>query len=306
MRREPIIMKTLRILSRSLRDSLKSVFRNFSLSMASISCITITLLVVALSLILTSNVENIATLIEKDVTIVAFLDVNTTEEERDQVLKDIKSLDNIDTVTFESKVQIANEMMDSSDVFKNVMEGWTEEENPLQDTYLVKVKNIEQINDTANKIQKLDHVSLIKYGEGMVEQLIEVFRLVRNVCVGIVIALVIVTAFLIANTIKITIYSRRREIEIMRLVGASNTNIKIPFILEGLFLGILGSIIPVVATMYTYSILYDKFGGKLFSDLIRLVEPTPFIYEVSGILILIGILVGMFGSWRAVKKYLKI
>lgn len=299
-------MKTLRILSRSLRDSLKSVFRNFSLSMASISCITITLLVVALSLILTSNVENIATLIEKDVTIVAFLDVNTTEEERDQVLKDIKSLDNIDTVTFESKVQIANEMMDSSDVFKNVMEGWTEEENPLQDTYLVKVKNIEQINDTANKIQKLDHVSLIKYGEGMVEQLIEVFRLVRNVCVGIVIALVIVTAFLIANTIKITIYSRRREIEIMRLVGASNTNIKIPFILEGLFLGILGSIIPVVATMYTYSILYDKFGGKLFSDLIRLVEPTPFIYEVSGILILIGILVGMFGSWRAVKKYLKI
>lgn len=299
-------MKTLRILSRSLRDSLKSVFRNFSLSMASISCITITLLVVTLSLILTSNVENIATLIEKDVTIVAFLDVNTTEEERDQVLKDIKSLDNIDSVTFESKVQIANEMMDSSDVFKNVMEGWTEEENPLQDTYLVKVKNIEQINDTANKIQKLDHVSLIKYGEGMVEQLIEVFRLVRNVCVGIVIALVIVTAFLIANTIKITIYSRRREIEIMRLVGASNTNIKIPFILEGLFLGILGSIIPVVATMYTYSILYDKFGGKLFSDLIRLVEPTPFIYEVSGILILIGILVGMFGSWRAVKKYLKI
>ncbi len=299
-------MKTLRILSRSLRDSLKSVFRNFSLSMASISCITITLLVVALSLILTSNVENIATLIEKDVTIVAFLDVNTTEEERDQVLKDIKSLDNIDSVTFESKVQIANEMMDSSDVFKNVMEGWTEEENPLQDTYLVKVKNIEQINDTANKIQKLDHVSLIKYGEGMVEQLIEVFRLVRNVCVGIVIALVIVTAFLIANTTKITIYSRRREIEIMRLVGASNTNIKIPFILEGLFLGILGSIIPVVATMYTYSILYDKFGGKLFSDLIRLVEPTPFIYEVSGILILIGILVGMFGSWRAVKKYLKI
>ena len=92
----------------------------------------------------------------------------------------------------------------------------------------------------------------------------------------------------------------------MRLVGASNTNIKIPFIFEGLFLGILGSIIPVLATMYTYSILYDKFGGKLFSELIQLVEPTPFIYEVSGILILIGILVGMFGSWRAVKKYLKI
>ena len=149
-------------------------------------------------------------------------------------------------------------------------------------------------------------MALIRYGEGMVEQLVEVFKLVRNICIGIVVALILVTAFLIANTIKITIYSRRREIEIMRLVGASNTNIKIPFIFEGLFLGILGSIIPVLATMYTYSILYDKFGGKLFSELIQLVEPTPFIYEVSGILILIGILVGMFGSWRAVKKYLKI
>ena len=84
-------MKMLRILSRSIRDSFKSVFRNFSLSMASVSCITITLLVVSLSLILTSNVENIATVIEKDVTIVAFLDTDVTEEERNQVLTDIKN-----------------------------------------------------------------------------------------------------------------------------------------------------------------------------------------------------------------------
>ena len=88
-------MKMLRILSRSIRDSFKSVFRNFSLSMASVSCITITLLVVSLSLILTSNVENIATVIEKDVTIVAFLDTDVTEEERNQVLTDIKKLDNV-------------------------------------------------------------------------------------------------------------------------------------------------------------------------------------------------------------------
>jgi len=96
-------MKMLRILSRSIRDSFKSVFRNFSLSMASVSCITITLLVVSLSLILTSNVENIATVIEKDVTIVAFLDTDVTEEERNQVLTDIKKLDNIDSVTLNQK-----------------------------------------------------------------------------------------------------------------------------------------------------------------------------------------------------------
>lgn len=299
-------MKTLRILSRNLRDSFKGVFRNFSLSMASISCITITLLVVSLSLLLTSNVENIATLVEKDVTIVAFLDAEITEEERNNVLVEIRKLDNIESVSFESKSQIADDMMKSSDVFKNVMEGWTEEENPLQDTYLVKVKDIDTIGTTAEQIQKIDKVSLVKYGEGMVEQLVEVFKIVRNVCIGVVVALVLVTGFLIANTIKITIYSRKREIEIMRLVGASNLNIKIPFVFEGLILGVMGAIIPIIATVYTYSIVYDKFDGKLFSEFIRLVEPTPFIYWVSGILILIGILVGMVGSWRAVKKYLKI
>lgn len=299
-------MKTLRIISRSIIDSFKGVFRNLSLSMASISCITITLLVVSLSLILTSNVNNIATLVEKDVTIVAFLDVKITEQERDTVLKEIKELDNIESVTFESKTQIASNMMASSEVFKNVMEGWTEEENPLQDTYLVKVKDIEQIGTTANQIKELNKVSIVKYGEGMVEQLVDIFEVVRNVCIGIVIALILVTAFLITNTIKITIYSRKREIEIMRLVGASNTNIKIPFIFEGLFLGFLGSIIPIISTVYTYSIIYENFGGKIFSEFIKLVEPTPFIYTVSLILLIIGVLVGIFGSWHAVKKYLKI
>lgn len=299
-------MKSLRILTRNLRDAFKSVFRNFSLSLASISCITITLLVVSLALILTVNVNNVAKLIEEDLTIVTFLDANITEEGRDQVLDEIKKLDNISNVTFQSKTEIANDMKDSSEVYANIMEGWTEEENPLQSTYLVKVTDLEQIGKTAEEIKNLEYVSTVKYGEGMVEQLVSVFEIIRNISLGTVAALILVTAFLIANTIKITIYSRKREIEIMRLVGASNLNIKIPFIFEGLFLGILGSIIPVIATYYAYSILYDRFGGKVFSEFIQLVRPEPFLYFVSLILLVIGVLVGMFGSWRAVKKYLKI
>ena len=299
-------MKMFRILGRNIRDAFKGVFRNFSLSLASISCITITLLVVSLSLILSANVNNIAELIEEDVTIVAFLDANITEEESNEVLKQINALDNIDSVEFESKVEIANEMKDSSEVYANIMNEWTDEENPLQSTYLVKVKYIEKIGDTADEIKKIEKVGTVKYGEGMVEQLVSVFKIVRNISLGTVIALIIVTVFLITNTIKITIYSRRREIEIMRLVGASNLNIKIPFVFEGLFLGILGAIIPIIGTCYAYSILYDKFDGKMFSEFIKLVEPLPFLYNVSGILLLIGMLVGMFGSWQAVRKYLKI
>lgn len=299
-------MRALRILSRNIRDSFKSVFRNFSLSLASISCITITLIVVAISIVLTYNVNNFATLVERDVTIVAFLDVDIDNEGRSYVSSEINKLSNVESVTFESKVDISKEMMESSPVFENFMQNWDENSNPLQDTYLVKVKDIEDIGSTAEKVENIEGVSLVKYGEGMVEQLVSVFDVVRNISIGVVIALIIVTAFLITNTIKITIFSRRREIDIMRLVGASNLNIKIPFVFEGLILGILGSIIPIVATIYGYVALYNNFNGQLFSPFIKLVEPEPFVYITSIVLLGIGILVGMFGSSRAVKKYLKI
>lgn len=299
-------MKLLRILSRNIRDSFKNVFRNFALSLASISCITITLIVVAIALILSVNVNNFATLVEKDVTIVAFLDKNITEEQKTVVEETIKSLENIESYTFESKKDITKEMMDSSSTFNNIMSGWTDEENPIQDTYLVKVDDITKIGDTADEISGIKGVSLVKYGEGMVEQLVSIFDVIRKICVGMVIALIIVTAFLISNTIKITIVARKREIEIMRLVGASNINIKIPFILEGLLLGALGSIIPIVATIIGYDSLYKHFNGQLFSPFIKLVKPSPFTVYVSGVLLIIGILVGMFGSWRAVRKHLKI
>lgn len=299
-------MRAFRILSRNIRDSFKSVFRNFSLSLASISCITITLIVVAVAIILTYNVNNFASLVEKDVTIVAFLNVDITEEQTGEVEEEIKKLDNIDNYVYRSKSELTDEMMESSDVFNSIMSEWTDDENPLQATFQVKVVDIETIGEVADKIKEIEYVDVVKYGEGMVEQLVSVFDSIKNVSLLVVAALILVTAFLISNTIKITIFSRQREIGIMRLVGASNINIKIPFILEGLFLGIIGSIIPVLITIYGYTAIYTKFGGQLFTQIIQLIKPEPFIYLVSLVLVGIGMVVGMFGSWRAVKKYLKI
>ena len=299
-------MKALRILSRNIRDSFKSVFRNFSLSLASISCITITLIVVSLSIVLSQNVNNFAYLVEKDVTIVAFLEVDTKPEEKDDVEDLIKKINGVESYSYQSKTDIANEWMESSDVYKNIMESWDEESSPLQATFQVKVKNIEDIAKVAKQIRELEHVAVLKYREEIIGSLVSIFDIVKKISIGMVIALILVTAFLIANTIKITIFSRKREIEIMRLVGASNINIKIPFVFEGLILGILGAVLPIVITTYGYVALYDKLEGQLISPFIKLIEPSPFIYGVSGILLVIGILVGMFGSWRAVRKYLKI
>ena len=186
------------------------------------------------------------------------------------------------------------------------MNEWSDADNPLKDTFQVKVKDVEKIDKTADEIKKIDKVNTVRYGEGLVDKMISAFDTVQKVSYIAVIALVLVTLFLIINTIKLTIYSRKREIGIMRLVGATNFTIKTPFIIEGMFLGFLGSLVPVALIVFGYPYLYKSLNGYVFSPLINLIRPNPFIYHVSGIIILIGIFVGMIGSSSAVRKYLKV
>lgn len=299
-------MKNIRILLRNIRDGFKNVFRNISLSVASISCITVTLIIVAVSIMGSLNVENFTKLISNDFTIVAFMENKATKTEEDKILKEINKLPNIESVTYKSKTEVANEMKDSSDTFNSIISSWEKTENPLSDTYSIKVKDLEKIEKTAKSIKKIEGIEIVKYGEGMVDSMVSIFKIIEKILIVIVIGLVVVTSFLIANTIKITIFSRQEEIEIKRLVGASNISIKQPFAIEGFIIGILGSIIPILVTIYGYSFLYEKTGGKLFSQFIRLVKPFPFVIYVSLVLVAIGATVGMIGSNRAVKKHLKI
>ena len=301
-------MRIFRMLGRSIRDAFKSVIRNFSLSLASISCITITLIIVAIAIMASFNVQNFTQEIERDLTIVIFLNNDVTEEDINNVENEIRQIPNVDksSIRFESKQNVKEEMQKESEVFNTVLDEWDDSESPLKDTFQVKVKNVNQISNTANRIEKITKVNAVRYGEGMVDKMISAFSSVEKVTYGVVIALVIVTVFLIINTIKLTISARRREIGIMRLVGASNFTIKTPFIVEGMILGLLGSIIPVIFTTYGYLAFYNHFDGYLFTQLIQLIKPEPFIYSTAGIVVIIGILVGMVGSAGAVRKYLKI
>ena len=299
-------MKMLRMLNRSIRDSIKSVFRNFSLSLASISCITITLIIVAISMLASFNVQNFTKEIEKDLTIVVFLDSDTSEDRITDLKKEIGNFPNVESYEFESKEDVKQKMQKESEVLNTVLDGWSEEDNPLKPTFKLKVKNVNKIGKTADKIKQIENVSVVKYGEGMVETMISSFATIQKVAYGAVIALVVVTVFLIVNTIKLTIFSRKREISSMRLVGASNFTIKTPFIIEGMILGIFGSIIPIVFTTYGYLAFYNHFNGYLYTHLIKLIRPEPFIYQMSLIILVIGIIVGMIGSSKAVRKYLKV
>ena len=301
-------MKMLRMLGRSIRDAFKSVFRNFSLSLASISCIAITLMIVAISVIASYNVNNFTEEIEKDLTIVAFVSNTATEEDIENLKNEINNIKNvdIDSVIYTDKKTVKENMQKESDVFNTVMSDWDEEDNPLKATFQIKIKDVDKINQTAKKIEELENIATVRYGEGMVDKMISAFDSIQKIAYGAVIALILVTVFLIVNTIKLTIYSRKREISIMRLVGANNFTIKTPFIIEGMVLGLLGSLIPIAIIIIGYPKLYTSMNGYVFSPLINLIRPYPFVYSVSVLVAIIGMIVGMIGSSSAVRKYLKV
>ena len=302
-------MRIFRIIGRSIQNAGKSILRNFSLSMASITCSIITLILVSIGMLLSYNINNITKNIENELTIVIFMDKNITTDELNKTKQDLNNIDNVKHVTFKSKEEIKNNMANENDTFNKIISTWEEGENPLQDSFIIEVKDIKDINETATTIKNMEKVSLVKYGETTVNDLIKVFSAVKKITIGLVVGLILVTAFLINNTIKITIFSRKREIDIMRLVGTSNIVIKLPFFIEGFFIGFIGSLVPVLITIFGYSYAYNALNTVNLSNIMNiltLVSPGEVIYKVSLLLILIGTVIGAFSSVKAVRKYLTI
>lgn len=299
-------MKFFRIIGRSIRDAFKSVGRNFSLSLASIVCITITLIIVGLSLVISRNVNTITHELESELEIVAFVSNDADDFDLRNIETQLQGLNNVARVTAKTKADIKQEMMENNETFQSIMETWDDTENPLQNVFLIRVEDVSKISETATAIKNISNITLVRYGEDLVEQLLDIFDAIEKFSFYSVIALVLVTVFLIINTIKLTVFSRKREISIMRLVGASNMSIKVPFVTEGVILGLIGSIIPITLIIVGYSKFYDFLGGKLFTDIINLATPNTVIYSISLIILGIGVVVGMFGSLVAVKKYLKV
>ena len=299
-------MKIIRIIGKGIKDAFKSVFRNFSLSIASISCIAITLVIVAIALIATYNVNNITKKIEGVLEIVVFVDRNADEDDEKYVGESINKLDNVDSskTVFHTKEELATQLRDEDANMALILD--TLDENPLQSSYVISVKDVTKISNTAEEINELQYVTSVKYGENIVNRLLNVFSILRNGCVVAVIALIVVTAFLVGNTIKITIFSRRQEIQIMRLVGTSNTVIKLPFLVEGFVLGIIGGLIALGISLFGYYFIFDYTNGTLFTNLAPLVSPSSISFNTAVVLLAVGGLVGMFGSIMSARKYLKI
>ncbi len=297
-------MKALRIIGRSIRDAFKSVFRNFSLSIASILCATITLLVVAIVFVVAANVNNATESLEQELSIIVYVEKKASSSDIEYLEGAIKNVEGVNEVVFISNEERVKDLGESNASLGSLIESY--ETNPLLNSFTVYVTDSEKLDVVTNEIRNMDFVDSANYGDEAVDTILSVFDVVKTGTLVVVVALIFVTAFLITNTIKLTIYSRRNEIEIMRLVGASNTAIKMPFVFEGFTIGLLGSLIPIITVIYGYIIVYAKLNGKIITDIISLINPYNFIFYIALIIAGLGAIIGMFGSLLAVRKYLKI
>ena len=301
-------MKLFRMIKNGIRDAFKSVYRNFSLSIASISCISITLMVVALALLVAFNVENFSKKAGDNVTIVTYLKLGVSDEEISNFEKTIENIENVNKDWKKhTPTERKNELKEENDFLSSVATLIDNENEVFHYRYDINVNDIKKIEETKKEIRSLTIVDSAEYGDETISRMINMFDVAGKVAIGIAIVLMIVTVFLIINTIKLTIFSRRREISIMRVVGASNMTIKNPFIIEGFIIGLLGSIVPIIVTIFGYKAFYGMLDdGHFMSFWLEFIDPQPFVFLVSLIILIIGVVVGMFGSGRAVRKYLKI
>jgi cell division transport system permease protein len=283
------------------------------MTFASVSSISISLFILGLFLLLTLNVNYLAQQIESQVEIRVYLEVGTTDAQIATLQQQIQAMPQVASVKFVSKEEglqyLRNRLGESG---KDLLQGFDGDNNPLNDSFTVEVKDPHSVGDTAGAIEQLNEgqfprpIYKVSYGKGTVESMFKVTEVIRNVGLVLVLLLAVTAIFLIANTIKLTIINRRREISIMKLVGATNSFIRWPFFIEGALLGFLGSLIPVAALLYGYWALLNTSQVELNLLLIKLLPWNAVSYSVAGLLLGLGVVIGIWGSLLSVRKYLRV
>ncbi|WP_432357618.1 permease-like cell division protein FtsX [Sporosarcina sp. UB5] len=291
-----------RTMGRHLRESLKSLGRNSWMTFASVSAVTVTLLLVGVFIVIMMNLNQLAENIENDVEIKVVMEPATDAEAVKALENKVRKTPGVKEVIHATKDEELDKMIKSFGDELNLYK----QSNPLGDALYVKATDPHKTAEVAEKINTYDNIYQVVYGEGKIEKLFNVLNMSRNIGIVLILALLFTAMFLISNTIRLTIVARGREIEIMKLVGATNSFVRIPFVLEGVWLGVLGSIIPMVVISISYNELYTQWQPRLQNELFQLLNTTPFILQVNGLLLFMGVFIGVWGSFMSVRKFLRV
>ncbi|HFI0035196.1 TPA: permease-like cell division protein FtsX [Streptococcus suis] len=301
-----------------LLESLKSLKRNGWMTIAAISSVTITLTLVGLFGSVILNTAKLATDLENNVRINVYLRANSTDQAEmianeageavanpdfKKVYNQIVALPNVQQVTYSSKDEQLQKLTATLGETWNLFQG---DANPLYDSYIIDTTDPQYVKSVAAEIEKIDGVTEVRDGEVETERIFKLANLVRTWGLAATGLLLFTAIFLISNTIRITIISRSREIQIMRLVGAKNSYIRGPFLWEGAWVGLLGAVLPATLIYFLYQMVYSSVNASLASQDLSLISMDIFIPGMIGSLFLIGIFIGSLGSVISMNRYLKI
>ena len=303
MMKKGVIRMKIRTIGRHIKEGFKSIKRNGWMSFAAISAVAITLLLVGGLIATVLNINELAADIENDVSVRVYVDLAAEEEEQEQLQKDLENLENVENVTFSSREEELENVVGS---YGDTFELFQGDQNPLYNVFIVDTTSPEETAKVAEEIEPMDFVSEVNYGGAEADRLFEMTATIRNIGGIIIIALIFTAIFLISNTIRITIFSRSTEIEIMKLVGATNWFIRWPFLIEGALIGFIGAIIPSAALWFIYDSVYGAVSGFFQGTYFSLLTPSPFMYQLVLLLTGIGIVIGATGSALSIRRFLRV
>ncbi|MBP2100255.1 cell division transport system permease protein [Enterococcus rivorum] len=288
---------------RHILESIKSLKRNGWMTLASASAVTITLVLVGIFMAVIFNATKIAKDVEKNVTVSVFVDIGSTQEELQTLENELNKIPKVKTISYSNRdQQLAKIQKQMGDAW-NLFEG---DSNPLYDVFYVSADQPSDTKEIAAKASKLPTVFKADYGGVSSDKIFKIAGTIQTWGVGAALLLVFVAIFLISNTIRITIISRQREIQIMRLVGAKNSFIRWPFFLEGAWIGLIGAIIPIVLFTFGYQKAYTSFNPELLRSNYSMLKPDEFIWKMDVLMITVGMVIGSLGSVISMRRFLKI
>ena len=292
-----------------LRYLTKEGFRNMRvnrvMTLASVTVLFSCLLLVGIAFMLLVNIESFIDSIEQENVIMVYADTDISAYDYMKMGAEIDSIDYIASVeSVEKGPAYEEELSKMSDELREYLENV--EENPLPDGYRITVADMNHFDDVVDSLKKLDNVLRVRENSQLAHQLTTIRNAVQYVSLGIIALLLLVSLFIISNTIKVTMFSRRLEISIMKSVGATNSFIRWPFIVEGINIGIIAGILATFAVWGLYEVAMRRLTGVIdaFGNTTQVSFITYAPYIAAAFLI-IGVFTGIFGSSTSIRKYLR-
>ena len=287
-------------------EGFSNVFKNKKSTGASLMIMCATMIIFGIFLILGENINHFVDEIKSEQGFQVFLKTDATDEEIQKVGEEIRALDGVSTADYKDKEYALNTMKEKLGDRAELIEGYGQDYFPP--SYVVTLTDLNMSKDVQNKIMEFDNVNKITSSDQTVSTLLGLAKGIKLVTGVILVLLVVISIFIISNTIKLTVHARRKEISIMKYVGATNNFIRWPFIVEGMIIGIFASIISIVIVGGAYSLLAEQAVNAQFMQAINmsLVGFKDMISSIIFVYMLLGIGIGALGSVISMRKYLKV